>query len=130
MQRADLLADGVEDVRAQLAVVAGDDRGAEFRDHGHAAASIGSGAGARAAPAPRRGSDLPRVELERLLADPDLVAGLEAGRAKGCDHAHVDEALLEVGERLVVGEVVALDQQLDSAAVDAEGASRLLGSTA
>ena len=35
VQLADLRADAVQHVRAERAVLAGDDRGAEFRDDGH-----------------------------------------------------------------------------------------------
>src|SRR4029450_6709672 len=38
----DLPADAVEDVGPQLPVVGGDDGGAQFRDHGHSAASVGT----------------------------------------------------------------------------------------
>ena len=63
-----------------------------------------------------------RVQLELVLADPHVVAGLEAGGAQGGDDADLVEALLEVGERLLVGEVVALEEQLDAAAGDPEDA--------
>ncbi len=56
------------------------------------------------------------------LADPDLVAGLEAGVAKRLDDADLAQAALEVVERLGVGEVVAGDEQLDAAALDREDA--------
>ena len=56
------------------------------------------------------------VQLELVLADPHVVAGLEAGGAQGGDDADLVEAALEVGERLFVGEVVALEEQLDAAA--------------
>ena len=50
---------------------------------------------------------LGRVELELLIADPDLVARLEARRAKRGQDAYLAQALLEIGERLGVRQVVA-----------------------
>src|SRR6187200_2237178 len=38
------------------------------------------------------------LQLEGLLADPDLVAGLESGIAQGLDDADLVQAALEVGE--------------------------------
>ena len=141
LQRRDLLADRVEHVRAQGTVVGGDDRGAELDDEGHGSQVYEPEYGANAlvrdsrAPPPktlksseaarrfgRRLPSLSRIQLELVLADADLVAGLEAGRAQGGDHADLVESLLEVGERLLVGDVVALEEQLDAAAEDAEGA--------
>ena len=57
-----------------------------------------------------------------MLADADVVAGLEALFAQGGDHAHLGEALLEVGEGFFVFGVVAFEEELDAAAADAEGA--------
>ena len=57
-----------------------------------------------------------------MLADADVVAGLETGGAKGRDHPDLVQALLEIGERLFVFEVVALEQQLDPAPDDPEAA--------
>ena len=42
VQLGDLRADAVEDVGPERALVSGDDRGAEFGDHGHGAASVGT----------------------------------------------------------------------------------------
>ena len=66
------------------------------------------------------------MQLELVLADADVVAGLEAGLGEGGDHADLGEALLEVGERFFVGRVVAFEEELDAAAADAEGAVLLL----
>src|SRR6187549_4294526 len=63
-----------------------------------------------------------RMQLELVLAHPHVVARLEAGRAQGGDDADLLEPLLEVGERLFVGEVVALEEQLDATTEDAEAA--------
>ena len=49
LQRGYLLADGVEHVRAQLAVIGGDDRGAELDDKGHGEQSSRDGSGDRLA---------------------------------------------------------------------------------
>ena len=68
-------------------------------------------------PEPRSG-----VQLELVLADPHVVARFEAGGAQGGDDADLVEAALQVGERLFVVEVVALEEQLDAAAEDAEAA--------
>ena len=69
VQLGDLRADAVEHVAAESSPLSGDDRGAEFRDHGHGAAILG------------------RVQLELEVADDHLVAGLEAGALEGRDHA-------------------------------------------
>ena len=55
------------------------------------------------------------VELEDHAADLDVVAGLEARRLERADHAHAAQAPLDVGERLLVVEVVAREQPLDAA---------------
>ena len=57
-----------------------------------------------------------------MLADADVVAGLEAGAIEGGEDAHLLQSLLEVGERLLVFGVVAFEQHLDAAAEDAEAA--------
>src|SRR3954463_8973222 len=62
------------------------------------------------------------MQLELVLADPQVVAGFEAGGAQGGDDADLVEAALQVGERLFVGEVVALEEQLDAASEDAKAA--------
>src|SRR4029077_11136680 len=72
---------------------------------------------------PFRASD---VQLELVLADPDVVAGLEAGLGEGGDHADLGEALLEVDKRFLVGRVVAFEEELDAAAADPKGAVVLL----
>src|SRR2546423_15676073 len=56
---------------------------------------------------------LARPQLELLGADPDLVARLEAGSFECRDDPDLAQALLEIGERLGVCEVVTRDQQLD-----------------
>ena len=56
------------------------------------------------------------VELEDDARDLDVVAGLEARGLERADHAHRAQALLDVGERLVVVEVVAREQPLDALA--------------
>src|SRR5690349_15013372 len=62
------------------------------------------------------------VELELVLADADVVAGLEAGLGQSGDDADLVEPLLEVGERFLVLDVVALEEQLDAPALNAEAA--------
>src|SRR6185437_5000669 len=62
------------------------------------------------------------MQLELVLAHADVVAGLEAGGAQGGDDADLVEPLLEVGERLLVLEVVALEEQLDTPTEDPEAA--------
>ena len=62
------------------------------------------------------------VQLELVLADADVVAGLETGPGQGGDHADLPQPLLQVGQRLLVASVVALEEQLDTAAEDAEAA--------
>ena len=62
------------------------------------------------------------MQLELVLADADVVAGLEAGLGQRGEDADLAQPLLEVGERLFVLGVVALEEQLDAAAEDAEGA--------
>src|SRR5215218_9980282 len=62
------------------------------------------------------------IELEDDTADLDVVAGLEAGGLQRADDAHPVQAVLDVGERLVVLEVVAGEQALDGLAGDTEGA--------
>jgi hypothetical protein len=49
------------------------------------------------------------MQLELVLPDPHLVAGFEAGGPQRGDCADLVEALLQVGEGLLVGEVVSLD---------------------
>src|SRR2546423_1117672 len=56
---------------------------------------------------------IPWVKFEFVLADAQLVAGLESGVAERRQHPHLGEPLLEVGERLGIGEVVALEEHLD-----------------
>src|SRR6476469_6985038 len=68
------------------------------------------------------GQKLLRIELELVLADADVVAGLEARGAQGGDDPDLVEPLLQVGERLFVFDVVALEEQLDTATGDAIGA--------
>ena len=58
------------------------------------------------------------MQFELLLADPHVVARLKAGLPQRRDHARSRPALLQVGERLFVGEVMALEEQLDAAAGD------------
>ncbi len=57
-----------------------------------------------------------------MLTHAHLVAGLEAGGAQGGDDANLVEPLLEVGQRLFVVDVVALEEELNAAASDAVGA--------
>ena len=61
------------------------------------------------------------MQLELVLADADVVPRLEAGGFQSGDHADLLQPLLEIGKRLLVLEVVALEEQLDPAAEDAEG---------
>ena len=63
-----------------------------------------------------------RIEIEGLLTDPHLVARLEPRVPEGFDDADLAQAALEIADRLVVAEVVALDQHLDPAALDREDA--------
>src|SRR5919106_4673707 len=60
------------------------------------------------------------MQFELVLAYADVVAGFEAGGAEGGYHADLVEALLEVGGRVLVLQVVPLEEQLDTAAEDAE----------
>src|SRR4051794_34728192 len=60
------------------------------------------------------------VELEHHAAELDVVARFEPLRLERGDHAHAPEAVLDVRQRLVVGEVVARDQPVDGVAGDAE----------
>src|SRR6476620_6011137 len=76
----------------------------------------------RSPPASRASTEPSDVQLELVLADPHVVAGLEAGAVEGGDHAHLLQPLLQVGERLFVAGVVAFEEHLDAAAEDAEGA--------
>src|SRR5204862_4410483 len=62
------------------------------------------------------------TQLERLFADPHLVPGREARPLERRDHADLAQALLEVGERLRIPEVVAREEQLDSPAANTERA--------
>src|SRR4051794_18384836 len=62
------------------------------------------------------------MQLELLLPDAHLVAGLKAGGAQGGHDAHLVEAGLQVAERFLVGEVVPLEEHLDPAAGNAKGA--------
>ena len=61
----------------------------------------------------RRPERLARVELEHDPAELDVVAGLEPARLERRDHAHPAQPVLDVGERLVVLQVVARDQPVD-----------------
>ena len=54
-----------------------------------------------------------------MLADAKIIAGFKAGPGERRDHADLDQALLEIGKRLLVGEIVALKKQLDPAPEDA-----------
>ena len=76
LQRAHLLADGVEHVGAQLAVIGGDDRGTELDDQGHGEQSSRDGSGDRLGSA---GGKLARHRGAALLCPP-LVAA--AGRPR------------------------------------------------
>ena len=69
------------------------------------------------------------VELEHDAADLDVVARLEPCALERGDHAHPAQAALDVGQRLLVLEVVARDQALDGVAADAEVAVRPTRST-
>src|SRR3954463_14977773 len=60
------------------------------------------------------------VELEDDPRDLDVVAGLESLLLERGDHSHPPQPVLDVGERLVVLEVMAGDQALDGVAGDAE----------
>src|SRR5581483_7657125 len=72
---------------------------------------------------PLWGANAPAAtRLEGELADPHLVAGREAGPLERRDYADLAQALLDVGERLGVREVVAPDQELDPPPAHAEGA--------
>src|SRR4051812_1819011 len=53
-----------------------------------------------------------RVELEQRAGDLHVVARLEARRLERADHADRAQPLLDVGERLVVVDVVAREQPL------------------
>ena len=99
----------VEHVGAQLAVVVGDDRGSELDDRAWAQSGCG-GHGDLAGTPP--GSQL---ELDARRSRPRRRARSPAA-SSGCDRRPIAlQALLEVGERLLVVEVVARDQQLDAA---------------
>ena len=69
---------------------------------------------------PRSGPPGSNVQLELLLADPHVVAGLEAGLGQGGDHADLGQPLLKVGERFFVARIVAFEEHLDAAAADPE----------
>src|SRR6478736_6589406 len=60
------------------------------------------------------------VKLEHDAGDLDVVAGGEARALERADHAQPVQAPLDVGERLLVLEVVAGDQAIDDVAGDAE----------
>src|SRR5688572_773647 len=73
----------------------------------------------------RRGRPSPALagmQLEHHAGDLDVVAGRKAGGLERADDAHPPQPSLDVGERLVVVEVVAREQADDALAVDAEGA--------
>src|SRR5213592_4936009 len=61
------------------------------------------------------------MQLKLVLADPHLVALLEAGVAQRRNHPHLGESLLQVGERFGIGEIVALEQHLDPPPLDPKG---------
>src|SRR4051794_27204469 len=63
-----------------------------------------------------------RIELEDRAGDLDVVARLEPRRRERPDHADRTQPLLDVGERLVVVDVVAGEQPLDTRPGDAEHA--------
>src|SRR3954469_2230303 len=56
----------------------------------------------------------PGVELEHRAPDLHVVAGLEAGRLEPPEHAQGPQPLLDVGERLGVVDVVALEEPFDA----------------
>src|SRR5215831_3597970 len=62
------------------------------------------------------------VELEHDTGDLDVVARLEALLLQRADHAHPPQPALDVGQRLVVVEVMTGDQALDLLATDAKDA--------
>src|SRR4051794_3533946 len=62
------------------------------------------------------------VELEDDPRDLDVVAGLESFSLERGDDAHPAQPVLDVGERLVVLEVVTGDQAIDRLAGDPERA--------
>src|SRR5947209_18224490 len=63
-----------------------------------------------------------RVQLERHPRDLYVVARLEALVLERADHADPTQASLQVRQRVVVVEVVARDQALDSATGDPDAA--------
>src|ERR1700710_1942343 len=65
---------------------------------------------------PEAGASDGQVEL--VLAGAGVFARGEARLAEGRDHAHLGEALLQVGQRFFVGRVVAFEEELDPAAAD------------
>ena len=60
------------------------------------------------------------VEAEHDAGDLDIITGLEAVLLERADHADLAQARLDVGERLVVVEVVARNEAVDAGADDAE----------
>src|SRR3954453_12632862 len=64
-----------------------------------------------------------RVELEDGARDLDVVTGLEAGRLEPPDHTERAQPLLDVGERLRVADVVALEKSLDAPTAHPEAAT-------
>src|SRR3954452_11705725 len=60
------------------------------------------------------------IQLEDHAADLDVVAGLESLRLERRDDAHAPQPVLDVGQRLLVLEVVPGDQALDRLPRDAE----------
>src|SRR5215471_16469991 len=60
------------------------------------------------------------IELEHDTGDFDIVAGLKPLLLQRGDDAHAPQPALDMGQGLVVVEVVACDQALDLLAADAE----------
>src|SRR4051794_26283138 len=60
------------------------------------------------------------IELEHDPRDLDVIPGLEAVRLEGADDAKGAQPLLDVAQRLLVLDVVPLDQPLDPATRDTE----------
>src|SRR5215212_9322822 len=105
MERGEILGDPGDDGEPQLAVVLGDDRRPQLDDGDGHRRTLERGAG---------------IELEDDPRDLYVVAGLESLLLERGDHAHPPQPVLDVGERLVVLEVVTGDQALDGVAGDAE----------
>src|SRR5207249_10054442 len=120
-----LVADGGEDITAQLAALVRDDARAEL-DHGgaHGAkvmarfARRGNPGRMQSQSAKRRA----RVELEHHAADLDVVPRSEPSCLERPYYADRPQPALEIGERLLVRRVVPRDQPLDAHAGDAERA--------